>query len=139
MVRRLEAAPVTMEGGMPPSYVAVRDEAMHRLGLGTMHTMTNYLQGLFVGSLQTRDYTLDEKLGLWRGKFAAGVTPLLEEVTTTNLSEMLPAVGLPAYFFHGSYDYTVNYALTLSLPLIVGVWTRRGVRELESRDAKASP
>jgi len=36
-------------------------------------------------------------------------------------------------------DVYVYYALTLSLPLIVGVWTRRGVRELQSRDAKASP
>ena len=39
-------------------YVAIRDEAMHRLGIGTMHTMTNYLQGLFLGSLQAREYTL---------------------------------------------------------------------------------
>jgi pimeloyl-ACP methyl ester carboxylesterase len=111
MVRKLEGAPVTMEGGMPPAYVAVRDEAMHRLGVGTMHTMTNYLQGLFLGSLQTREYTLGEKVGLWRGKFSAGVSPLLGEVITTDLSHTLPAVDLPVYFFHGRYDYTVNYAL----------------------------
>jgi pimeloyl-ACP methyl ester carboxylesterase len=111
MVRKLEAAPVTMQGGMPADYVAVRDDAMHRLGIGTMHTMTNYLQGLFLGSLQTREYTLGEKLGLWRGKFSAGVSPLLDEITTTDLSQVLPAVDLPVYFFHGSYDYTVNYAL----------------------------
>jgi pimeloyl-ACP methyl ester carboxylesterase len=111
MVRKLEAAPVTMEGGLPAGYVDVRDEAMHRLGVGTMHTMTNYLQGLFLGSLQTREYTLGEKLGLWRGKFSAGVSPLLNEVTTTDLSQVLPAVDLPVYFFHGSYDYTVNYGV----------------------------
>jgi pimeloyl-ACP methyl ester carboxylesterase len=104
MVRKLEAAPVTMEGPLPAGYVDVRDEAMHRLGVGTMHTMTNYMQGLFLGSLQTREYTLREKLGLWRGKFSAGVSPLLNEVTTTDLSQVLPAVELPVYFFHGSYD-----------------------------------
>jgi pimeloyl-ACP methyl ester carboxylesterase len=111
MARKLEAAPVTMAGGMPAGYVAMRDDAMHRLGIGTMRTMTNYLQGLFLGSLQTREYTLGEKLGLWRGKFSAGVSPLLNEVTSTDLSKALPAVDLPVYFFHGSYDYTVNYGL----------------------------
>jgi pimeloyl-ACP methyl ester carboxylesterase len=111
MVRKLEAAPVTMAGGMPPGYVAMRDEAMHRLGVGTMHTMTNYLQGLFLASFQTREYTIGEKVGLWRGKFAAGVSPLLGEITTTDLSEILPALNLPVYFLHGSYDYTVNYSL----------------------------
>jgi pimeloyl-ACP methyl ester carboxylesterase len=111
MVRKLEAAPVTLHSALPAGYVAIRDEAMHRLGVGTMHTMTNYLQGLFVGSLQTREYTLGEKVGLWRGKFSAGVTPLLDEVTTTDLARTLPSVDLPVYLFHGSYDYTVNYAL----------------------------
>jgi hypothetical protein len=97
-VRKLEAAPVTMEGGMPPSYVAVRDEAMHRLGIGTMHTMTNYLRGLFLGSLQTREYTLSEKLRLWRGKFSAGVSLLLDEVTTTDLCEILAGPGPTGVF-----------------------------------------
>ena len=111
MVRKLAAAPVTMERGMPAGYVAVRDEAMHRLGVGTMHTMTNYLQGLFIGSLQTREYTLGEKIGLWRGKFSAGVSPLLGEIMTTDLSQALPAADLPVYFLHGIYDYTVSYML----------------------------
>ena len=111
MVRKLEAAPVTTHGGLPDGYVAIRDEAMHRLGIGTMHTMTNYLQGLFLGSLQTREYTLVEKLGLWRGKFSAGVSPLLQEITTSDLSCVVPGLSLPAYFLHGTYDYTVNYAL----------------------------
>jgi pimeloyl-ACP methyl ester carboxylesterase len=111
MVRKLEAAPVTMEEGMPAGYVAVRDEAMHRLGVGTMHTMTNYLQGIFIGSLQTPEYTLGEKIRLWRGKFSAGVSPLLGEIMTTDLSQTLPSVDLPVYFLHGIYDYTVSYTL----------------------------
>jgi pimeloyl-ACP methyl ester carboxylesterase len=49
-------------------------------------------------------------LGLWRGKFSAGVSPLLDEVMATDLFKMLTAVDLPVYFFHGGYDYTVNYA-----------------------------
>lgn len=39
MVRKLEAAPVTMTGGTPDAYCALRDPAMHGLGIGTTHDM----------------------------------------------------------------------------------------------------
>jgi hypothetical protein len=32
-------------------------------------------------------------------------------VIATDLSETLTAVGLPVYFLHGRYDYTVSYPL----------------------------
>jgi pimeloyl-ACP methyl ester carboxylesterase len=111
MVRKLEAAPVTLAGGTPPGYLAVRDEGMHRLGVGTMHEMTDFVRGLVLGSFQTREYTLGEKVNLWRGKFSAGVSALWGEAIATDLSEKLPAVDLPVYFLHGSYDYTVSYTL----------------------------
>jgi pimeloyl-ACP methyl ester carboxylesterase len=84
---------------------------MHRLGLGTMHGMTDYLRGLFLASLQCSDYSVREKLRLWRGKFNAGVSALWTEATATDLAQTLSAVGVPVYFFHGSYDYTVCYPL----------------------------
>src|SRR5579859_2621724 len=111
MVRKLEAAPVTLEGGAPPAYLAVRDSAMHRLGVGTMHTMTSIVQGLFLASLQTREYTLGEKVALWRGKLAAGVSALWEEQVSTDLAETLPVVDVPVYLLHGTYDYTVSFPL----------------------------
>jgi len=111
MVRKLEAAPVTLDGGIPPAYLAVRDEAMHRLGVGTMRGMTDYLRGLFLGSLQCRDYTLGEKIGLWRGKFTGGVSALWTDATSTNLPQTVPVVGVPVYLLHGRYDHTVSYEL----------------------------
>ena len=111
MVRKLEAVPVTLADGTPPGYIAVRDEGMHRLGVGTMHKMTDFMQGTFLGSLQSREYTLGEKVGLWRGKFSAGVSALWSEVIASDLFEALPAVDLPVYFLHGTYDYTVSYTL----------------------------
>lgn len=111
MVRKLESSPVTMEGGVPPDYLAVRDEAMHRLGVGTMHEMTDYKQGIILASLQTREYTLAEKLQLWRGKASAGVSALWYEAITTDISSKLPAIDVPVYLLHGSYDYTVSYTL----------------------------
>jgi pimeloyl-ACP methyl ester carboxylesterase len=35
MVRKLEEAPVRMEVPLPPSYMLLRDKAMHSLGIGT--------------------------------------------------------------------------------------------------------
>ena len=48
MVRKLEAAPVTMTSGTPDTYLTLRDEAMHSLGIGTTHDM-HYLRQVMTG------------------------------------------------------------------------------------------
>jgi pimeloyl-ACP methyl ester carboxylesterase len=48
---------------------------------------------------------------MWRGKLSSGVSVLWGEMLATNLAERVPQLALPAYFFHGIYDYTVNYQL----------------------------
>jgi pimeloyl-ACP methyl ester carboxylesterase len=111
MVRKLEAAPVTMTGGTPDAYLAVRDRAMHRLGVGTTHDMKSVLRGVLWPSLRSTQYTLNEKVKLWRGKLSSGVSVLWDEMLATNLAETVTELILPVYFFHGIYDYTVNYQL----------------------------
>jgi hypothetical protein len=76
MVRKLEAAPVTLADGVPADYLHGRDEAMHGLGVGTMREMGSVVTGLFFPSLRNRDYTLAEKINLWRGKAAMGVSSM---------------------------------------------------------------
>jgi pimeloyl-ACP methyl ester carboxylesterase len=44
MVRRLEAPPVTLAEGVPVAYLSVRDEAMHRLGVGTTRDMQSFIE-----------------------------------------------------------------------------------------------
>jgi pimeloyl-ACP methyl ester carboxylesterase len=110
LARKLEAAPVTLEDGVPPAYVRVRDEAMHTLGVGTMREMRSVVTGLFLPSLQNPDYTLAEKINLWRGKAATGVSSMWKEMLATDLSARVPGVGVPVYFFHGVHDYTCAYA-----------------------------
>src|SRR5678809_1484557 len=68
MVPKLEATPVTMTGGTPDAYLALRDPAMHSLGIGTMHTMNSVVTGIVLESFHSRDYTMREKIDLWRGK-----------------------------------------------------------------------
>jgi pimeloyl-ACP methyl ester carboxylesterase len=109
MVRKLEAAPVTMTAGTPHAYLAVRDKAMHSLGIGTTHDMKSVITGLFLPSLVSPEYTFREKVNLWHGKFRAGVGYLWDTMLATDLSKQIPELDLPIYFFHGIYDYTCSY------------------------------
>jgi pimeloyl-ACP methyl ester carboxylesterase len=112
MVQKLEAAPVTLENGTPAAYRALRDPAMHGLGIGTMHSMRSIFSGLLVPSFQFREYTLKEKIDLWRGKASSGISCLWDEMTTTDLTKQVTRFDLPVYFISGAYDYTVNYTLS---------------------------
>ena len=111
MVRDLEAAPVTMTGGTPKAYLAVRDRAMHRLGVGTTHDMKSVLSGVVWPSLRSPQYTLAEKAKMWRGKLSSGASVLWDEMLATDLAERVTELTLPVYFFHGIHDYTVSYPL----------------------------
>jgi pimeloyl-ACP methyl ester carboxylesterase len=109
MVQKLEAAPVTLTGGTPDAYRALRDPAMHSLGIGTTHDMDSVITGIFLPSLQSRDYTFIEKVNLWRGKSSSGISVLWDEMIATDLAQQVPKLDLPVYFFEGIYDYTCSY------------------------------
>lgn len=111
MVRKLESAPVTRKDGTPHSYLILRDNAMHCLGIGTTRQMRSIITGVFLTSFTCRDYTLTEKINMWRGKAQAGVHPLWDTILTTDLAKQVPELKIPVYFFHGKYDYTVSYNL----------------------------
>jgi pimeloyl-ACP methyl ester carboxylesterase len=109
MVKRLEAAPVSEADGIPDSYYAIRDAAMHSLGVGTTHDMRSVLGGIVLPAWQCRDYTLGEKVNTWRGKIQSGVSFLWKEVMVTDLKERVTRLEIPVYFLHGIHDYTVSY------------------------------
>ncbi len=109
MVRKLEASPVT--DVIPYGYLKLRDEAMHSLGIGTTRDMNSIITGVFIPSLTCREYTVREKINLWRGKVKSGVHPLWDTIIATDLIQQVNEVSIPVYFFHGKYDYTVSYTL----------------------------
>jgi pimeloyl-ACP methyl ester carboxylesterase len=109
MVRKLEAAPVTMTEGIPDAYRVLRDPAMHSLGIGTTHNMRSVISGIFLPSLINPEYTLIEKVNMWRGKSRAGISILWANISTADLSKRVPELKLPVYFFEGIYDYTCSY------------------------------
>lgn len=108
MARKLEAAPVSMADGLSDAYERVRDDAMHRLGVGTTRDMTSVITGVFVPVWQCRAYTVREKINIWRGKsYSKGL--LWDDFMGTDLTITFDELHLPVYFFTGLHDYTANY------------------------------
>lgn len=111
MVRKLEAAPVTMTGGTPDAYRALRDPAMHSLGIGTIHEMHSVATGLFLAQLQSPEYTVGEKFHTWTAKAKSGIAMLWDDMLATDLRKSVTKFDVPVYFLEGVYDYTCNYSL----------------------------
>jgi pimeloyl-ACP methyl ester carboxylesterase len=96
---------------LPAAYDALRDPYMHDLGVGTTRDMKSVVTGVFVPYRQFREYTLGEKVNLWRGKFFS-MRMLRDQAFSTDLTERVTELAVPVYFFSGRYDYTVNYTLS---------------------------
>jgi pimeloyl-ACP methyl ester carboxylesterase len=86
---------------------------MHSLGIGTTHDMKSIVTGLLLRSFESREDTLGEKIGTWRGKIFSG-SRLWNTQLSTDLTKKVTRLEVPVYFLHGVYDYTVSYALAKS-------------------------
>jgi pimeloyl-ACP methyl ester carboxylesterase len=111
MVHDLEAAPVSMTTGTPQAYLKLRDKAMHQLGIGTMHDMSSVITGIFLPSWTFQGYTLQEKVGLWRGRSFSQGFGLWEQFIRVDLRKVVPRLQIPVYFLEGKHDYTCNTQL----------------------------
>lgn len=115
MAHKLEHYPIYESDTALQSYLSssLRDEAMHKLGIGTMHNMKSVITGIFLPVMQSRAYTLGEKINIWRGKaFLKNSTGLHSQLYSSNLTAEVSQLDIPTYFFSGIYDYTVSYKLT---------------------------
>jgi pimeloyl-ACP methyl ester carboxylesterase len=118
MVQKLDAYPILESDTALNSYLSsyLRDEAMHDLGIGTIRKIRNMksiFTSIVVSSLINQEYTLTEKINLWKGKiFSGSHTALRDEEYSTDMNLKVPKLDIPVYFFSGKYDYTVNYSLS---------------------------
>lgn len=125
MVKRLMAYPILASEAALDRYLtsALRDTAMHDLGVGTMRSMTSVLTGLFFPSLRCAVYTPAERLNIWKGKAFAQTTAVFTESRQFDSLTAVPLLDIPIYFLAGVYDYTVcsslqrEYYHTVQAPL----------------------
>lgn len=111
LVRKLEGFPITEIDTVPNSYRSLRDEAMHKLGIGTTHNMKSVVRGIFLPSWKFPEYTLSEKVNIWRGKWSTCSTNMWNQMIATDLTAKVRELDIPIYFFHGIYDYTCSCTL----------------------------
>ncbi len=112
MVQKLLKHPILDSNDAIDEYTLsmLRDEAMHELGIGTMHNMNSVITGIFLPVMASRAYTLEEKINIWRGKAMINrSTELRHKINTTDLTKVVPRLDVPVYFLSGIYDYTVSY------------------------------
>lgn len=89
--------------------LGTRDKAMHKLGVGTTKHMKSVITEIFFPSLRMTDYTLKERINIWRGK--SFVNQTMQDIFLFNAFETVRSVNVPVYFFAGKYDYTCCYEL----------------------------
>jgi pimeloyl-ACP methyl ester carboxylesterase len=112
LVRALEAAPLGPDlDALPEAYAALRDDAMHALGVGTTRRMRSVFREIFLASWLSPIYTPREKLGLWRGRWSAPSSRMWNRLLATDVAGQVPRLEVPVYFLHGAHDRTVSYAL----------------------------
>nr|WP_255548064.1 alpha/beta fold hydrolase [Erythrobacter ani] len=111
MVRKLEAAPVSMKDGLSPAWMRHRDKAMHQLGVGNTRDTLSVVRGIFLPVWRVRAYTLREKINIWRGKLWS--RPFFwDALLRDDLAKRLTRFELPIYFFVGHHDHTANAELS---------------------------
>lgn len=90
----------------------LRDNAMHKLGIGTMHMMHSVITGVFIPSWFCKAYTLREKLNTWKAKFSfLPKAKFVDEMLAMDIPEQFPSLLVPTYFLNGLFDFTVNTSL----------------------------
>lgn len=104
-LRKLEENDYLSDG-----YHKIRDDVMHHSGIGSTHEMNSVVTGIFFPSLKNREFTITEKINLWRGKLLLNRNKQLK--MKDDLRETVTQLDIPIYFFSGEYDYTVNYEMT---------------------------
>lgn len=115
-LKKLDEYSIKQEDGtvtFNQNYLDQLDDLKHKAGCGTMQNMDSVITGIFFPQINSRCYTLSEKINYWRGKAFMRSTPVYEDMLTTNLLEKSLSVEIPIYFFSGVYDYTCPYPLSL--------------------------
>lgn len=103
--------PIDLAQPLPAYYIKVRDYAMHDLGVGTMRQMKNVITGIFIPSLLFTEYSMADKLNLWKGKANSGISIIWNDISNHDLTKESVTFKIPVYFIHGVYDYTCSYTL----------------------------
>lgn len=89
----------------------IRGIALHDLGHGMMQDMKSIASGVFFPLMGFRDYTIMERLHIWKGFKLIKDSPIDVDCMNFNAFETVPRVNLPVYFLAGRNDLTCAYGI----------------------------
>lgn len=90
---------------------SARDKDMHELGIGTTHEMKSVISGIFLPSFKMQEFTVGERINIWKAKKATENCPVIIDSFNFNAFETIKKIEVPIYVFAGVYDYTTEYSL----------------------------
>lgn len=93
---------------------SIPDRLKHKAGCGTMHTMDSVITGIFFPQLNSRCYTVSEKINYWKGKIFMQSCPVEAEFRNSSPADAVKSLSIPVYFLSGIYDYTCPWPLSKS-------------------------
>lgn len=89
----------------------VWDESLHKAGVGTTRDMRSTAGGIFLPVMRDHQYTVREKINIWRGRILSQKSGL-HNADSKNYIETMNEFKIPIYFFSGAYDYNLSFAVS---------------------------
>ena len=113
MEKKFEAYPIFTSDKILKEYSKsfLRDQAMHKLGIGTTRDMHSITTGLILPSLRSKIYTPIERFQIWKKRGFINASPVATDWKTFNAFDEITSIQIPVYFLGGIYDYTCCYSL----------------------------
>lgn len=91
-------------------------KTVHKLlfeaGLETTRTATSEFQGIFLPAMESPEYTLGEKINIWRGLILNKRSPLSKDAGSQKIEELNTKYEVPIYLLSGKYDYICTSELS---------------------------
>jgi len=87
------------------SYSIVKTSLMCEAGIETTRKATSQYRAIYLPTMESPEYSLGEKINMWRGIILNKKSPLSHDAKTENIEELNTKYEVPIYFISGKYDY----------------------------------
>lgn len=88
-----------------PGYGKVELPLMCEAGIETFREMKSQYDGIYLPVMESPEYTLGEKINIWRGLILNKKSPLSDDASSSRIDELNTKFEVPIYFLSGKYDY----------------------------------
>lgn len=89
----------------------VMTQLMCEAGIETTRKAKSQYHDIYLPTMASPEYTLGEKINMWRGLIFNKKTPLSDDAKTESIEKLNTKFDVPIYFFTGKYDYICPFNL----------------------------